>query len=131
MAKYPYNTSRWQKLRALKLSRSPICEICCIYGKPKPANAVDHIVPISAGGAPFPPLDELRSMCVSCHNYKTNVADRTDRQSNKPLIRGCRADGSPADVDDPWHRGASRDGNSIGKRPVGRPQKELISSEGL
>ncbi len=71
MAVYPYTTQRWQRLRRQKLQRHPLCEACLRVGRIEPAAAVDHRTPISAGGDPFPPLDGLASLCISCHSSKT------------------------------------------------------------
>ena len=38
-----YNTQRWRDLRALKLARSPLCEVCLNAGRTKAAEHVDHI----------------------------------------------------------------------------------------
>jgi hypothetical protein len=33
MAEWPYNTTRWQKLRAAKLATDPLCEDCLQIGQ--------------------------------------------------------------------------------------------------
>src|SRR5690606_38340289 len=55
----------WQKVRARFIRQNPICVECG-----RLAEHVDHIVPISQGGAR---LDErnLQSLCRSCHSKKT------------------------------------------------------------
>ena len=107
MAAYPYNTARWQRLRTVKLSINPLCEPCNAAGRIEAANTVDHIVPISAGGAAFPSLDGLTSMCTSCHSRKTvrgveAGAVRTTR-AVQPR-KGCDANGNPADPAHPWRQ---------------------------
>ncbi|KQW23116.1 hypothetical protein ASC80_07370 [Afipia sp. Root123D2] len=103
MSGWPYTTAAWRRLRAAKLADKPVCEVCEMRGRTVLAKAVDHRVAIAAGGPAFPPLSGLRSMCASCHNYKTNVADRPDRQAKLgSAFKGCAADGSPISPDDDW-----------------------------
>lgn len=91
MAKWPYGTPEWKRLRTAKLAASPLCEPCQRRGRTVHANTVDHVTPISKGGAPFPPLDGLMSMCGPCHNSKINRVNRT----GPGTLAGCGAD--PAD----------------------------------
>ena len=105
MADWPYNTARWQRLRRLKLSSSPICEDCERIGIIRPAQAVDHRDPISAGGEPFPDLDKLASLCNSCHSAKTaRGVEAGAVRTTKPRARkGCDAHGNPLDPTHPWN----------------------------
>lgn len=86
MAKWPYNTETWQRLRAVKLQLNPLCEPCGRAGRIVPALLVDHVVAISDGGHPFPSLDGLASMCQHCHNEK-----------HAGGIKGCDVNGLPVD----------------------------------
>lgn len=68
-----YSSARWQKVRKNKISLNPYCEIHasqgilidCTFGAP-----IDHIVPVSQGGAP---LDQrnLLTLCPNCHDRKS------------------------------------------------------------
>ncbi|PLU24581.1 hypothetical protein BMJ26_02105 [Sinorhizobium medicae] len=98
MAAYPYNTARWQRLRIAKLNECPICEACQRRGVIVGADAVDHIVAISAGGAAFPSTDGLKSLCYPCHNSKTGRVDRGNRGLKRGL-KGCDLQGNPLDPD--------------------------------
>ena len=60
-----YNSTRWRKLRKLQLENNPFCVICG-----QPAKIADHIIEIKDGGNPFE-INNLQSMCISCHNTKT------------------------------------------------------------
>lgn len=105
MADWPYNTAQWKKLRLIKLQADPLCESCVDAGRMAIANTVDHVTPISAGGHPFPSLDQLTSMCPSCHSAKTARgveagAVRTTRKVQPR--RGCDAQGNPLDAAHPW-----------------------------
>ncbi len=103
MSKWPYNTARWQRLRRLKLRTNPLCEDCMrSYTRLEPAAAVDHIIPINSGGDAYPPLEDLRSLCASCHNTKT----RAEQLGRSPPIKGCDVHGYPLDPRHPWYSGS-------------------------
>ena len=105
MADWPYNTAQWKRLRLIKLRADPMCEPCTDAGRLTLANTVDHVVPISAGGPPFPSLDGLTSMCASCHSQKTarGVEAGAIRTTRKLQPRkGCDANGNPLDPAHPW-----------------------------
>lgn len=106
MADWPYNTAQWQRLRKAKLYANPLCQPCEAAHRIEVANTVDHDVPISAGGPAFPPIDQLTSMCPSCHSRKTARgveagAVRTTR-TLQPR-KGCDATGRPLDAAHPWN----------------------------
>lgn len=105
MADWPYSTAAWRNLREAKLRETPLCEACERVGVVTPANHVDHRQAIKAGGAPFPTLDGLASLCASCHSIKTNAEDRPDRRARPALARGCGVDGLPLDPDHPFVAG--------------------------
>lgn len=61
----------WQRVRIEALRRDKyLCQHCLREGRVTPAEDVDHIVPLSRGGAR---LDHgnLQSLCRPCHNVKT------------------------------------------------------------
>ena len=62
-----YHSRAWKRVRGLQLSKFPLCKICG-----KPAKIVDHIVEIKDGGAKLS-LNNLQSLCISCHNSKTKT----------------------------------------------------------
>jgi hypothetical protein len=95
MAKWPYNTPEWNRLREQKLKHSPVCEHCDRRGKLVTANTIDHVVAISKGGPPFPGLDGLMSLCATCHNQKTAAVDKPG--SSGLSLKGCGPDGLPLD----------------------------------
>ena len=59
-----YKSKRWQRTRAMVLAEEPMCRGCGL-----PAQAVDHIVDISKGGAWYD-RENLRPLCNRCHNAK-------------------------------------------------------------
>jgi 5-methylcytosine-specific restriction enzyme A len=99
MSVWPYSTQRWQRLRRLKLQEKTLCELCIKQGRIEPATAVDHIVPISKGGNPFPAFDRLMSLCASCHNQKT----RCEQIGEDYTVKGCDVFGRPLNPDHPWN----------------------------
>src|SRR5262245_14226186 len=103
MANWPYSTSAWSRLRALKLRQSPLCEVCLKRDRVVPANIVDHIRAIRQGGDPFPCLDGLMSVCARCHNDKTNALDKTG--GSGVAIKGCDVNGMPLDSAHPFFGG--------------------------
>ena len=60
---------QWRQLRKLVFARSPLCVRCAA-----PATDVDHIVAKSHGGTDS--LDNLQTLCHSCHALKTWHEDR-------------------------------------------------------
>jgi len=63
-----YHSARWIKIRSLQLKKFPLCIECG-----QPAKIVDHIEEIRDGGDRYS-LENLQSMCISCHNRKTAKA---------------------------------------------------------
>lgn len=75
-----YSTSRWQKIRKIKLARNPLCEMCQSDGRTTEAILVDHVEPVRDGGAMFD-ITNLQSLCNQCHDVKT-ARDLENRASN-------------------------------------------------
>jgi 5-methylcytosine-specific restriction protein A len=118
-----YNSRTWQRLRRLKLRTTPFCELCERVGRLVPAVVVDHIIGIEQGGPPFPTLDGLQSLCISCHNTKTRHVEQMGKQHI--IVKGCDEQGLPIDGAHPFyldpytHR---KDGQLAKLRPPG-PRK--------
>lgn len=105
MADWPYNSTQWKRLRAIKLASDPMCGPCLAAGRLTRANTVDHVVPISAGGPAFPGLDGLASMCGPCHSAKTARGSEAGAARTTRALRprrGCDANGNPLDPAHPW-----------------------------
>ena len=88
-----YNSERWQRVRALKLRESPLCEYCPA-GRQKVATEVDHFKAIEDGAAHYD-MENLRSTCKSCHSQKTARGER---------LHGCDINGMPLDPNHPWNK---------------------------
>lgn len=65
MTKSPYDAA-WRRRRKEKLARDPWCQGCGVF----PADEVDHIVPVRAGGSKLA-WSNLRSLCLDCHRKVT------------------------------------------------------------
>lgn len=74
-----YHNSGWKKIRAVKLNRDPLCEMCRREGRYVSATLVHHIKPLSEGGNNV--MSNLMSLCDSCHSRIH--AGRGDRWHNK------------------------------------------------
>jgi 5-methylcytosine-specific restriction enzyme A len=104
MVDWPCNTARWKVVRQLKLSDQPLCYACELRGQVVIATVVDHVKAIKAGGEAFPPLDELMSLCASCHGQKTSARDRPERMGRERRFKGFDIHGNPIDPEDGWTR---------------------------
>jgi len=58
-----YHSAKWLNTRRYILAGQPLCECG------KLAQEVDHIVPLSRGGAPYA-LENLQPLCSECHREK-------------------------------------------------------------
>ena len=70
--KQVYNLRAWRdRLRPAKLAANPLCEDCEAQGLVVPATDVDHV----DGDAWNWALENLRSLCHSCHARKSALHD--------------------------------------------------------
>jgi 5-methylcytosine-specific restriction endonuclease McrA len=83
------NTRLWRdKVRPLKLFRTPWCEYCKEKSNTYTlATQVDHIIALEDGGEPFAD-DNLKSTCFLCHSCKT-------AEENKKRMKAKKAAGVP------------------------------------
>lgn len=66
-----YLSKHWRNLREYKLSLNPLCEVCMVEGYMEPATCVDHRVDLVDDPDKALDLNNLTSMCKSCHSRKT------------------------------------------------------------
>lgn len=76
-----YNTSKWRKLRELKLMKQPLCEMCLEEGKVTPALDVHHKIPILTDIDKAFDEDNLMSLCRKCH-LKIHEQLRREKKNN-------------------------------------------------
>ncbi|SCY25922.1 HNH endonuclease signature motif containing protein [Alkaliphilus peptidifermentans] len=70
-----YKTGKWQKLRRQVLANHPLCKVCKINGRIIKATVVDHINPHKGDEKLFYDIENLQSLCKSCHDSKTAKED--------------------------------------------------------
>ena len=61
-----YNSTQWIALREWAMATYPVCRACGVA----PAEDLDHIRPLAAGGAPYD-RDNVQTLCGPCHSAKT------------------------------------------------------------
>ena len=77
----PYNLRRWRdSIRPSFLRDNPLCVVCERNGLCEPATEVDHINPISQGGA-WDDWSNLQALCKRCHSRKT-AKENHERKTN-------------------------------------------------
>jgi uncharacterized protein (TIGR02646 family) len=81
-----YKTASWAKLRLKQLSRSPLCCFCKKKGIITEGNTVDHIKPHKGNMEKFFDLNNLQTLCKSCHSS-------TKQRFEKSGEFGCDSEG--------------------------------------
>jgi 5-methylcytosine-specific restriction protein A len=66
--------STWRRLRAMILSRDPLCTSCLQADRVTPSVMVDHITPRSLGGEDTEA--NLQGLCRRCHEIKSSREGR-------------------------------------------------------
>ncbi|MGH7794113.1 MAG: HNH endonuclease [Candidatus Binatia bacterium] len=95
-----YDSRRWRRLRALKLSLDPICQYC----RQAPATVADHARRVKDGCDPWD-ISNLVASCWSCHQSKRQ-AEKTGRAFTGRRIKSGvdAATGLPLDGGHWWRR---------------------------
>ncbi len=86
--------------------------MCDTAGRMVLATVVDHVTPISAGGAAFD-LDGTQSLCPSCHSKKTaRGSEAGGARTTRALQpqKGCDANGRPLDPSHHWNKSLRTEG---------------------
>jgi 5-methylcytosine-specific restriction enzyme A len=63
-----YSSVAWQKLRGMKLRRDPLCAECSKRGQLTPATHAHHVIEVQDDQSLRLELDNLQSLCSSCHS---------------------------------------------------------------
>ena len=79
--------------RARRLSDHPLCRTCQKAGRIVATAEIDHVVPLSRGGADDD--DNVQGLCAECHRRKT-AAEQPPRR----IGQAVGADGWPTDGTD-------------------------------
>ena len=66
-----YQSSLWKVLRDNVLNYYPVCVKCAKDGRVTSATVVDHMTPHRGDTKLFMDVNNLRSLCASCHSVKT------------------------------------------------------------
>jgi len=66
-----YKSWEWRAVRQLKLAQKPLCEECLKKDILTPATDVDHIQDLVDAPWLCLIMDNMRSLCKSCHSKKT------------------------------------------------------------
>jgi 5-methylcytosine-specific restriction enzyme A len=100
MSQYPhlYNTTRWRKIRRMKLNTDPLCAYCKQMGRHAVATVVDHIKPHRGDYDLFHEWGNLQSLCKPCHDSAAAVKDRLG------YVPGVGVDGLPLDPGHEWYK---------------------------
>lgn len=111
MAGHPfYKTADWYaRIRPRQLARAPLCEWPDCN---RPADTVDHIIPIKQGGPKRDPAN-LQSLCTDHHQVKRS-AEAKGLDWRQVAYRGCDSDGTPLDPSHPWNVQATHSRDEAG-----------------
>lgn len=71
-----YNTTTWRSIRAIQLSRQPLCQACALAGRVTAAQHVDHVIPWKKIGPQAFTSNLFQSLCAPCHSVKTGLESR-------------------------------------------------------
>ena len=93
-----YDTQRWRHLREICLDKNPLCAMCLKMGRETPASVVDHIEPHNGNYDLFWEVNNLQSLCASCHSGSKR------HQENTGYSPGCDVNGFPLDFKHPFNR---------------------------
>ena len=66
-----YHSKEWKILRNFMLSRQPLCDHCLKKDRITVATEVDHIRDIKDAPELRLSMNNLRTLCQSCHNTKS------------------------------------------------------------
>jgi 5-methylcytosine-specific restriction enzyme A len=98
-----YDTRTWRKMRARQLAEHPLCAMCERMGRITEAKVADHIKPHNNDPLLFYDINNLQSLCSSCHSGIKRMADIHG------YSQACDVDGNPVDVNHPWMKERKHD----------------------
>lgn len=86
LLKSMYNTKRWKNISQYKKNINPICEMCEEEGFVIRGELVHHIKDGEKFKNIFYNLDNLKTLCKSCHN----IIHRNSIKNKNKKIEGCK-----------------------------------------
>jgi 5-methylcytosine-specific restriction enzyme A len=72
-----YRSNAWRKARVVKLSSSPLCELCEAQGQVVLAEMVHHKREVRTDAQARLDLNNMQSLCWSCHSRLHGSMRRT------------------------------------------------------
>lgn len=63
-----YRSKEWRKVRLIHLSRHPLCIACLDAGRLAAGSTVHHVITTEARPDLALSLDNLKTLCASCHS---------------------------------------------------------------
>ena len=79
-----YNSKRWVRLRLEILAREPLCRQCKKNGVTVGATVVDHVIPLKKNIKLAFARSNLKPLCKSCHDEKTQIENEGGRPFPDP-----------------------------------------------
>lgn len=76
---------KWAKFAKSFLRKAPFCAECGRRGRDVPAQALDHIIPRSAGG-PMWAAENLQGLCAYCHAAKRELEQLALASGNPQML---------------------------------------------
>ena len=89
--------AKWRKLRNAFIATNPLCRFCLRLGNIVGAQVVDHIKPHRGDAKLLYDMQNLQSLCFSCHDK------HKQRQEKSGYLVGADVDGNPVDENHHWH----------------------------
>lgn len=85
-----YDDPRWEPARRYVIARDQgLCVICKARGLIRSGNQVDHIIELTEENKGDPDIaynpDNLRTLCVDCHNLRHGRGDNELKNFIEPL----------------------------------------------
>ena len=79
-----YASARWRATRLIKLGRIPYCEEHYLLGAMVPADHVHHIIHIRDDMSRALDIDNMQSLCASCHS-RLHASEHIDIKHSKQV----------------------------------------------
>ena len=88
-----YKTKAWRELRRKVLAAHPLCVYCLSINILTPANTVDHVQAHRGDTTLFNDINNLQSLCATCHNSQAQIKDNSGHAPTPYGVDGLPLDG--------------------------------------